>query len=200
MYNLFNLPEKKFKIYMAAANVFGRKGFYKTTIEDIAQEADIGKSTVYEYVESKEKLFSEIVSSGFEFFMDNLTATLHDVQGIEAKIRSFIKAWLLLIKDHYNLYKVVLCDYYDPCHDQNKNELFWALKTRIEELLSDALKESIQAGQLRNVHISLITISLVGILMGVSSSFDRDDKENIDIEKLSNELSAILLNGIMIQR
>lgn len=198
MHKLFDVPEKKFKIYMAAANVFGRKGFYKTTIEEIAQEANIGKSTVYEYVESKEKLFSDVVSNGFSFFMASLVEILDDVETTEARIKTFIKAWLELIKNHYSLYKVILCDYYDPCRDEKTDELFWVLKTRIEELLADTVNEGVQKGQLREVDISLISISLVGILMGVSSAFDRVDSESINIEKLSEEIGDMFLKGIMI--
>jgi TetR/AcrR family fatty acid metabolism transcriptional regulator len=199
MHELFNIPEKKFNIYMAAATVFGRKGFYKTTIEEIAQEASIGKSTVYEYVESKEKLFSDIVSHGFGFFMERLAEILKDGESTEEKIKSFIKAWLKLIKNHYSLYRVILCDYYDPCRDKKNQELFGVLKTRMEELLADTVNEGIKEGKLRQVDVSLLSISLVGILMGVSSSFDRNDRDSIDIEKLSEEIGDIFLKGIMLK-
>ena len=199
MYNFFELPEKKFKIFMAAANVFAKKGYHKTTIEDIAQEADIGKSTVYEYVESKEKLFSEIVNRGFGFFMDKLAEMLYDAQDIEETIKTFIKSWLLLIKNHYSLYCVILCQYYDPRNDQKTSELYWELTNHMEEILSPALKRAVQAGKLRDMDISLLLISLVGMLMGASSLFDRSNKEQIDVEKLGDEMGELFLKGIMLR-
>ncbi|MDD4572504.1 MAG: TetR/AcrR family transcriptional regulator, partial [Clostridia bacterium] len=59
--------------------------------------------------------------------------------------------------------------------------------------------EGIKEGKLRQVDVSLLSISLVGILMGVSSSFDRNDRDSIDIEKLSEEIGDIFLKGIMLK-
>ena len=73
------------------------------------------------------------------------------------------------------------------------------MKTRMEELLADTVNEGIKEGKLRQVDVSLLSISLVGILMGVSSSFDRNDRDSIDIEKLSEEIGDIFLKGIMLK-
>ncbi len=56
---------KRRQILMAALRVFARKGFQRATLREIAQEAGIGKSTIYEYFDSKTHLFQELV--GFLF-------------------------------------------------------------------------------------------------------------------------------------
>jgi AcrR family transcriptional regulator len=45
------------EIIKAAAAVFAKTGFIKSTISEIATEAGIGKGTVYEYFSSKDDLF-----------------------------------------------------------------------------------------------------------------------------------------------
>ena len=40
---------KRQQILDAAYNIFSRKGFYKTTVDEIIAMADTGKGTVYNY-------------------------------------------------------------------------------------------------------------------------------------------------------
>ena len=49
------------KILLAALRVFARRGFQRATLREVAQEAGIGKSTIYEYFHSKTHLFQELV-------------------------------------------------------------------------------------------------------------------------------------------
>ena len=53
---------KRDQILNAARMVFSRGGLEKGKMADIAKEAGVGKGTVYEYFQSKEKLFNAIVT------------------------------------------------------------------------------------------------------------------------------------------
>jgi AcrR family transcriptional regulator len=48
-------------ILLEAAKMFARFGFKKTSIDDIAREAGVGKGTVYLAAESKEELFYQVL-------------------------------------------------------------------------------------------------------------------------------------------
>jgi len=52
---------KKEEILAAATRIFGAKGFSATTTKDIANEADIGESTLYNYFESKREIMMAIM-------------------------------------------------------------------------------------------------------------------------------------------
>lgn len=57
------MSDKRTSIVEAAIRVFARKGLEKGKIADVAEEAGIGKGTVYEYFTSKEEIFSAIEMS-----------------------------------------------------------------------------------------------------------------------------------------
>jgi AcrR family transcriptional regulator len=52
------MEEKRVYIINAAESQFVRFGFRKTTMEDIAKAAGIGKATLYYYFKSKEEIFT----------------------------------------------------------------------------------------------------------------------------------------------
>jgi len=57
---------KRREIYQAAMELFARKGVPRTTIREIAENAGIGKGTVYEYFGSKK----EILAASFEYMLE----------------------------------------------------------------------------------------------------------------------------------
>jgi AcrR family transcriptional regulator len=50
------------KLFLAAMELFSRKGFAKTKVEDITQAADVGKGTFFNYFPSKEHVLGFLVS------------------------------------------------------------------------------------------------------------------------------------------
>jgi len=49
------------RILDAASGLILRQGYYRTTVEEIAQEAEVGKGTLYLHWESREALFVALV-------------------------------------------------------------------------------------------------------------------------------------------
>ena len=57
MPKIVDREEKRDSLVKAAASVFASQGFSRARIADIAEAADVGKGTIYEYFDSKEELF-----------------------------------------------------------------------------------------------------------------------------------------------
>ncbi|MFQ6677408.1 MAG: TetR/AcrR family transcriptional regulator [Fidelibacterota bacterium] len=66
---------KKELIIHAAITVFARTGLERGKIADIAEEAGIGKGTIYEYFRSKDELFEAIE----EFFISGMIEPLREL-------------------------------------------------------------------------------------------------------------------------
>jgi AcrR family transcriptional regulator len=61
-----NKELKKKQLIEAASRVFSEKGYYHTSISDITDELDIGKSTFYLYFRNKKELFFSCIDNIFE--------------------------------------------------------------------------------------------------------------------------------------
>ena len=66
--------DKAQAIVRAAVNLFGRKGYSLTSIEQISDEAGIGKSTVYEYFATKETLFEAAIAEAIDGWISGMAA------------------------------------------------------------------------------------------------------------------------------
>ena len=65
---------KREAIFDAALELFGRYGYRRTSIDDIARAAGVAKGTVYLYVENKEALFRTLAQSLLDAVLSNARA------------------------------------------------------------------------------------------------------------------------------
>ena len=59
-------------ILLAAEKVFVQRGYRLTTVDDIADEAQFSKATLYRYFKSKSDILFEIILSSFEESYDGI--------------------------------------------------------------------------------------------------------------------------------
>ncbi len=58
------------EIIQASASLFAKKGFNRTTIDEISEAAEFGKGTIYNYFENKEEIYKTIL---FDMLNGNLS-------------------------------------------------------------------------------------------------------------------------------
>ncbi len=91
--------QKRKEICKTAKKLFGRKGFEKTTIRDIAREAGINSASLYYYFEDKESVLYEILIE----IMDQSLGKLHKIETSEIGPKEKIYA---IIKMHTEIYGI----------------------------------------------------------------------------------------------
>lgn len=105
-------PEKK-RILDYTREKFLREGFYKTSMDSIAEELQISKKTIYKYFPSKEALVEEVVDSLMMNASENIFAKINTTADAFTKIvtmfevasQLFIKfsdKWMNDLKFHSN--------------------------------------------------------------------------------------------------
>lgn len=83
--------EHREAILAAATDRFARFGFKKTSIEDVARRAGIGKGTVYLHFASKEELFGAAVRRIWAQAFAEIEAAVKRARTPEARVRAFLQ-------------------------------------------------------------------------------------------------------------
>ena len=71
----------------AARTMFARIGYAQTKLEDVADLAEFGKGTLYNYFPNKEALFASVLEDTFRGFLTIFEETLRGDRPFEEKIR-----------------------------------------------------------------------------------------------------------------
>jgi AcrR family transcriptional regulator len=91
--------DKKIQILAAAQDLFGRYGLRKTSIEEIAKLAGLGKGTVYLYFRSKEEIFDAVVQGLGETLAEKLRTEIAHVHTHSRKLEQYIITRLTFIHE-----------------------------------------------------------------------------------------------------
>jgi AcrR family transcriptional regulator len=101
------------KILTVAVRMFGKYGFQKTTVDEIARTAHKAKGSVYYYFKSKEDLFLAVVQQEINVLKSGLTRVIVDSQDATGMIRNYLMSRMILMKDATNYHESLKADFDD---------------------------------------------------------------------------------------
>ena len=85
------MGDKKQRILDAAFERFSHFGFLKTTVDEIARQAQVGKGTVYSYFASKEEILLSLVEREFTKEFDKIYKAIVQEESTIGKFRKMIE-------------------------------------------------------------------------------------------------------------
>ncbi len=162
--------EKKAKILDAAIRIFSRQGRRSTKISDIAEEAGIGKGTIYEYFNSKDEVFA----ASFDHFMMKLEEVIarrlfrtHDPMD---KLQVYFASWIEVFEGEHRDYLEIVLDFWaEGIRGRNDTSLIQLERLYAENIkvLDSILTECVDKGRLKPMDTRLAASILLGALDGL---------------------------------
>src|SRR3989304_2748951 len=99
------------QILDAARELFFRRGFEQTTVEDIAEKTELSKGTIYIYFPSKEEIYISLMLEGSKILHQMLRASAASDASAEEILRRLGKAYYRFYRE-YTAYFRMLFLYY----------------------------------------------------------------------------------------
>lgn len=137
-----------------ALEVFNRKGYYNTNMDDIAKACNIGRATLYDYFKNKEAIFLYTMES----FFDALDKDIYEVNNI-SRIGNIdkIKYIFKIVFDTYMELQPMSLMIYDTwvILYRDNPELISSTKMRMHryrELLSSILMQGIEKKEIKELN------------------------------------------------
>jgi AcrR family transcriptional regulator len=189
---------KREKILKAAGLVFSRKGFYRTTMDEIAQEAGTAKGTLYYNFPSKAKLFAATVTEGMEEIIDQVERELESDLPFKEHLRHLIRSNFLLYLKYSDLSKIVFNEITSGIDDEVLDEIE-KVRVRYIDFISDLLRQGQERGYLREIDTRLAAVGLVGFLDNLCNYYLKNDRM-LDREELIDTMFAVLSSGLLIKK
>ncbi len=152
-------------IAKAAVSCFAKQGLTNTSIQDIANEANVSKSLVFYYYKNKENLFIYLVKNQqntnleeIKKIIENCNNPLDQFKNIIDKIFSHIKD-----KNHLDLIKIVHEEFMKNSLNQINNEIELYVHEVID-LISNVIDRCIEQGYFRKINSKLMTINIFSFM------------------------------------
>ena len=196
-------------ILKAAKKVFFKKGFLKTTMDEIAYEAALSKPTIYKFFPTKEDLY-------FSLIVPVIKETLHEMEEINLQLQlnmyssgaDLIKAVVSVFVKSYKKEP----DIFRIGQLYQQAGMLWSLDTHIEESITGPSKSvmdemrslfdtAVNRGLIRNIDRYKLVDILIGSLLGVVQLQDSKSRRShtIDAGSVIDMTVELFLNAVVLK-
>jgi AcrR family transcriptional regulator len=189
------IQRKRREILAAATQVFSEKGYASTTTKDIANQADIGESTLYSYFDSKRDILLAIFNENHLIF-DALFLNSNTVANRTSLVSLFERS-IEIFTSHLLLTRTILSEAW--VDNEILNEYVLKRLKEISQILEDFIRGQIEAGIFRGFDPSLGARLAMGMffslvlpaLRGIEPPPTPDQRR-----ELSEAVVSLMLDGI----
>ena len=189
------------KIVLAAIKVFAEKGIKDTTMEDIAHAIGKGKSTLYYYFPSKEKIFETVLETEVTKFIQELRVAINQGSTAKEKLKILAKVQLTAIIRYHTLEKVMQDEIFDSIRGVENIKI--SIESTLYQMVQEIIRGGIQEHIFRNINeeaIDKISFTTVAIFKGLQLPSYMQAQFNIESDAYFDTLIDLLIDGIGLKK
>jgi len=185
--------DKKNLIISVAEKFFSRFGLNKTTMDEIAKSARIGKATLYHYFGSKEHIFAEVIQKESQILKNRLNEAIETSNNPKEQIRTYIITRMNYLNSLANTYSALTDEYLEhyACvkkfrHDFNNYEM---------QTLASILRYGVDQNVFSNINVNDVAKVISIALRGLEIPLLTEEKSE-NFEDDINLMTDTMLYGI----
>jgi len=203
--------ENKTYILNAAESVFAKKGFSFATMDDIAEDAQFSKATIYHYFKSKKEIFFEIMSESLDEMNSELMSIQKEKTSAAKKLKEIVRFTFDFFERKQNIYRIFLMErefmqkFFSFIEEKQKPasskrgleyiKNYNVKKKVLVDVLHRILEEGMKSGEFRKMDVTDTATAFTSLVHGFYfTRFWREKK--YDLEECTNLIYSIFLGGI----
>jgi len=195
--NTERVNAKKEAVYEAAAEVFARYGFRRTTMNDIAQGAEISRPALYLMFDNKENLFCELAAYRLNQAVDQALSVLAGTGKLNTR---FIEALLIFEKIYYE--PIADSPHGGELMDTNQKLATEEMAKGFSKLVTafaKVLKEAEKTGEANFQNTPLTPKAFVELLFAALGGIKKKASSTTEFRKNTEQLAQIFLKTVASQ-
>lgn len=154
------------QILQASGKIFAKKGFYPTTMAEVAKGAGLAKGTIYLYFRNKRDLFFSLLEEKLDLLLEKITKGIEGGRTTSDKIKLAIEVHLKFLEENEDFFKIM-----HGFPEQLKRKLEKKLKGRVIErqfyyieVMDKLIQEGIENDEVKPLNSRKLAVILMGIL------------------------------------
>jgi len=180
----------------AAIKLFSEKGFENTTVNQLAREAGVGKSTIYGYFQSKNEIFLAFCEDKINFVFTDLAEKRDPDTPIQKQLMTLFMEQLRYVTRNYDFGRILVREMIFPKEltMEKSNEL----SERYLNALGEILTRAVSRGELRD-DLDLLYVSghfYAFYLLILSAWYQRRLQNEQEVEDALRKLMRQAMEGL----
>ncbi|MDN3724416.1 TetR/AcrR family transcriptional regulator [Aequorivita sp. SDUM287046] len=184
---------RKEEIIQVASRLFYEKGYKTVSMRDIATAMDIKAASLYNHINGKQEILSEIILKVAEEFtvgMENVVS--EKISAIE-KVEKVIEMHIDITVNYSEALAALNNDW---MHLEKSNlSAFVKMREDYEENFRKIIKQGIEMGEIKAHHPEVILFSILSTLRTLYLWYQKRGK--LDMNILKRDMVAVLIKGLI---
>ena len=154
------------QILEAGEKLFAKKGFYPTTMEEVARAAGLAKGTIYLHFNDKRDLFFSIIEKKLDILLEKIEKEMRKDEFPSQRIKLAIGIHLRFLEENRDFFKIM-----QALPESLKQEMERKLKGRViekqsryVEILDQLIRKGIRNQEIKSLDSRKLAVILVGMM------------------------------------
>ena len=147
------MNKTKRKIFETSMDLFAKKGYEATSIEEITSVVGVAKGTLYYHFSTKEEIFYFLVEEGMKLLKNSIDIKTSNLDNRLDKLKAIILIQIKAIKKYENFISILLSQIWGQ---EQKNKVCREYVFEYINMIEDIIKEGMQKGELLQGDSSVI--------------------------------------------
>ncbi|NNE26303.1 MAG: TetR/AcrR family transcriptional regulator [Saprospiraceae bacterium] len=183
---------RKQQILNTAARLFRKRGYSATSMRDIAREMQMEAASLYNHINSKQAILSELLLHIAQAFTDGMFEIKNSsVSNIE-KLEQLVALHVQMTVDYTDAISLIPNEWVHLEGDAIKH--FLNLRDQYEKDFNTLLEAAVKDKKLGDIDIDLASFSILSSLRWLYSWYSKN--RHTDVEKLKKEMIRNLIYGL----
>ncbi|MBX2976298.1 MAG: TetR/AcrR family transcriptional regulator [Ignavibacteriaceae bacterium] len=191
------------EIQQAASKLFAVKGFNSTTLEEIAEAAEFGKGTIYNYFQNKEEIYLSIISDVLENIGNILEESDAKGETFEIFVKEYIGNIFKYCVENKFSYLIFVREiaHFDPLLKKENNSCLTDYHSLSQKIMNRRFKTAVQNFELKKYDVQKIINFFIHVVFPyIHYLLLCNPLDKILVEEEKEIIADFLLNGILLKK
>ncbi len=183
-------------------SIFAEKGFFQTTMRQIALKAEFALGTIYSYFGSKRQLYEKVIETKVNELVSSVTNETLDAPTVQGKIENFVRAKTTFFHKNLSFLRLYLAEVDVPRPDVH-HILPKSVRDKYDSMLSDltgVIWRGINEGLFKPMDARVVAKALDGLTNTLAFSWLGAQEAPAPVETDINTVTELFLYGATIHR
>lgn len=177
--NHFTGAERRSEILRLSAELFADRGYHNTSMQDIAEAAQIQKASIYYYYKSKDDILSEILEMGVQSLLADGRAALQSSDDPREKLRELLRAHVRNLRRYFHQV-IVFLSVRRALGGRPEFSPYFEWRREYDKMYVDVIREGQQQGLFRDDDAQVMAFAILGSYNWLVQWWRPDGRLSID--------------------
>lgn len=183
------------RILAAAAKAFSQKGYHKTSMDEIAAQANVAKGSLYYHFRNKSELYRQVAEDGMQALRGQVLQALELPLPMEGRVAAVIDCVSSMCIDEPELFHIILSESPEGIDPEAWRQVQQA-RASLMEFIAKLLQEGYEYERIiRPLDFTLAAHALIGFVNAYRVRATLQKKG--DRERMIREIREVIMHGLV---